>query len=635
MRNNTLNSAFPIVAAALGNKFGVKVRVGGQDAYTDGKSITLPAYNLEDPSYKNIAWGFLAHEAGHLRFSDFIEVRNSATSPIRKTIVNILEDIRIEKSMIEIYPGTKLTIEKMDEYLCRNSDYELVDKNSHPAAILTQFLFLRLSADVLGFKGLVPFADSVELVLEEVFLVGAVTRLAGLLSEVPDLDSTRSCVRHADRILRMIEEEQEKEEERKRKKQQSQPQENDDSSSQSQAASSNSDQNQSQAPSSQSSDDDGDDNEQDDDSNDDDSQQDDSSQVDDSQNDHDDDQDQSQAPSSQSSDDDGDDNEQDDDQQSGQGNTQSAGSSNDQSQDLDSEQLAQTLASVLSAGDDDVADDMIDLVRELLGSQPRNAYDGDVEMPLAMDPSRNQAIGNAVLSRVLNHSGKIRASLQGLVQSSQHDRPVAKRSGNRIVGKKLSRLVQGDSRVFERRYHRRAPNTAIHLLVDGSGSMNGVYDQQSKLRLIDIAIESSVALALALEGISGVNPAVTRFPYGDTSNVIPLLRHGQKIRPNAAVFLPNTDGCTPLHSALWYAAGSVLATREERKIIIVLTDGEPDDRSLTQAIINRCEATGIELVGIGICHNVSHLFDNSICISNVSELKTELFRISRDLLLTA
>ncbi|WAK04390.1 VWA domain-containing protein [Methylobacter sp. YRD-M1] len=619
MRNNTLNNAFPIVAAALGNKFGVKVRVGGQDAYTDGKSITLPAYNLEDSSYKDVAWGYLAHEAAHLRFTDFADFGNAATSPVRKHILNYLEDIRIEKQMQETYPGTRRTTEKVVEHLIKTGGFKVVgqDQQVHPVTVLSQFLLFRLRNDVLGQNALSPYADTAEALLEETFPVGAVTRLIGLLSEVPDLDSTRACVRLTDRILRMIEEEQEKEQERIRQQQQqqSQQQESDDSSSQSPAASSNSDQ--------------------DDDSSDNDSQQDDSSHVDDSQSDQDDDQDQSQTPSSQSRDDDGDDNDQDDDQQSGQGSTQSAGSSNDQSQDQDSEQLAQALASVLSAGEDDVPDDLFEAVQALLGSQPRNAYDADVEMPLAMDPSRNPAVGNAVLNKVLSHSGKIRASLQGLVQSSQHDRPVAKRSGNRIVGKKLSRLVQGDSRVFERRYHRRAPNTAIHLLVDGSGSMNGVYDQQSKSRLIDIAIESSVALALALEGISGVNPAVTRFPYGDTSNVIPLLRHGQKIRPNAAVFLPNTDGCTPLHSALWYAAGSVLATREERKIIIVLTDGEPDDRSLTQAIINRCEATGIELVGIGICHNVSHLFDNSICISNVSELKTELFRISRDLLLTA
>lgn len=49
-QNRTLNDAFPIVAAALGNKLGVKVKVGGSQASTDGKMITLPAYNLDDPS---------------------------------------------------------------------------------------------------------------------------------------------------------------------------------------------------------------------------------------------------------------------------------------------------------------------------------------------------------------------------------------------------------------------------------------------------------------------------------------------------------------------------------------------------------------------------------------------------------
>ena len=55
MKNKNLNNAFPIVAAALGNKFGVKVSVGGSDAYTTGKMINIPAYNLDDPSYKDVA----------------------------------------------------------------------------------------------------------------------------------------------------------------------------------------------------------------------------------------------------------------------------------------------------------------------------------------------------------------------------------------------------------------------------------------------------------------------------------------------------------------------------------------------------------------------------------------------------
>lgn len=618
-KNLTLNNAFPIVAAALGNKFGVNVKVGGTGAFTDGKTINLPAYNLEDSSYKDVAWGYLAHEAAHIRFTDFTDFSNAATSPIRKAIVNILEDIRIEKLIMGIYPGTKLSIEKMDEQICLTNNYELVEKTSHPASILSQFLFLRLSADVLGFSSLLPIADKVELILDETFPVGAVTRLAGLLSEVADLGSTRDCVRLADRILRMIEEEQEKEQEKAsqqqqtRQQQQPQDQDSDDSSPLSQP----------QSDSEQ-------DNDQTDDGSDD-SQPDSQPQSDGTQGDQD-VQDQSHVQGSQQGDDDTDNQ----DQQSGQGNTQSADSCSDQPQDVDSEQLAQILSSVLSAGENDVPDDLIEVVKELLGNQPRNAYDSDVHMPIAMEPTRNPAIGNALVNKVLNDSGKIRASLQGLVQSSRYNRPVNKRSGNRIDGRKLTRLMQGDSRVFEHRNHRQTPNTAVHLLVDGSYSMTAVYDPNNPThRRINLAMESAVALALALEGISGVNPAVTRFPFGDTNNVVPLLKHGQKVRPNAAVFSAVAHGDTPLDSALWYAASSVLATREERKVIMVLTDGEPDDKRSAKAVIHRCEATGIEVVGIGIAFDTSYLFDNSICINNVTELRTELFRISRDILLAA
>ena len=60
MKNNTLHNAFPIVAAAIGNRFGIKVKVGGDQAYTDGKLIQLPAYNGNDPDYQDYAWGLLA-----------------------------------------------------------------------------------------------------------------------------------------------------------------------------------------------------------------------------------------------------------------------------------------------------------------------------------------------------------------------------------------------------------------------------------------------------------------------------------------------------------------------------------------------------------------------------------------------
>ena len=632
MKNKTLNNAFPIVAAALGNKFGVKVSVGGSDAYTNGRSINIPAYNLDDPSYKDVAWGYLAHEAAHVRFTDFVTFSNAATSSIRKNIVNILEDIRIEKLMQETYPGTKRTTETVVQHLIQTGRTQVHGQHEqvHPATILSQFLLFRLRNDILGQTALSSYADTAEALLEDTFPVGAVTRLNGLLSEVPQLQVTRDCLRLTDRILRMIEEEQEKEQEKALQQQQSQQQDSDDSSSQSQPGQPDQDEDSTDTDSG-------------------DSPQDSPSQGDDSPSDQDADEpaqqpgdsepdydDQVQGSLSQPSDaDDQEPGDPDDDLQPGQGHANDSGSNDDNSQDQASEQLAQNLASVLSASDDDVPDDVFDIAKELLGNQPVNSYDENVHLPVAMDPVLNPAVGNALMNKVLDNSGKIRASLQGLVQSSRRDRPVHKRSGNRIDGRKLSRLSQGDSRIFERRSHKRAPNTAMDLLVDGSTSMADIYSLNPKQSLMDLAIESAMALALALEGISGVNPAVTRFPHSDDGNVVSLLRHGEKVRLNAPKFSPVTKGSTPLHEALWYAALSVMSTREERKVIMVLTDGQPDDLDAAIAIIKRIEATGIELFGIGICFDTSHLFSRSIRINDVSELRSELFRISHDLLLAA
>jgi hypothetical protein len=57
---------------------------------------------------------------------------------------------------------------------------------------------------------------------------------------------------------------------------------------------------------------------------------------------------------------------------------------------------------------------------------------------------------------------------------------------------------------------------------------------------------------------------------------------------------------------------------------MVLTDGAPDSVDATRSIIRRCEATGIELVGVGIGFDTSHLFDRSIVVNKVSDLRTEL-----------
>jgi hypothetical protein len=71
-----------------------------------------------------MATAYLAHEAAHIRYTDFGVFKSGCTSPIRKAIHNIIEDVRIEKRMADIYPGTRYTIEKTVAQLISEGGYE-------------------------------------------------------------------------------------------------------------------------------------------------------------------------------------------------------------------------------------------------------------------------------------------------------------------------------------------------------------------------------------------------------------------------------------------------------------------------------------------------------------------------------
>ena len=214
MKDRTLQRAFPIVAAAIGQRFGIKVRIGGDEAYTTGKVIQLPGYDGDDPDYKDFAWGLLAHESFHIRYSDFsLDFGNRA---IRKRLCNAIEDVRIEFEGAKEYPGTRLTIRTVVEKMVAKGEFKCQQKGDHPGDILLGYVLKSLRSRVLGQSALNPLLEETEKALEATFPKGAIIRLKGLLSEVPDeLTCEQDCLSLTDRILDMIEEEERKESEQK------------------------------------------------------------------------------------------------------------------------------------------------------------------------------------------------------------------------------------------------------------------------------------------------------------------------------------------------------------------------------------------------------------------------------------
>ena len=98
----------PLLASVLGNQYGVTVEIGGSEAYTDGKTIHLPALPLDfEPELIIMIRGFTDHESAHIRETDFETLRKANLTPFQHNLFNILEDWRIEERLSARYPGSE------------------------------------------------------------------------------------------------------------------------------------------------------------------------------------------------------------------------------------------------------------------------------------------------------------------------------------------------------------------------------------------------------------------------------------------------------------------------------------------------------------------------------------------------
>jgi hypothetical protein len=284
------------------------------------------------------------------------------------------------------------------------------------------------------------------------------------------------------------------------------------------------------------------------------------------------------------------------------------------------------LQEALSAAAGDLPGDAFEAVAQALAAQAHGGGHTTL-MPSLEDWAGNATAGLANLAEVRGESARLTARLQGLVEAHRMVRNRTVRRGRHLSASHLHRAAVNDDRIFLAQDQRTVPNTAIHLLVDLSGSMHGHQDR--------IALDAAMALAQALEPMRGVSCAVTAFPSlnGQDDQVTHILSHGEAVRGRAGAFIQGARGGTPMTGALWFAAADLLARREERRVILILTDGGPDDFATAREMVDKASAAGIEMIGVGIATRVDRLFPIAITIASVADLKKELFGIAERLLL--
>ena len=226
------------------------------------------------------------------------------------------------------------------------------------------------------------------------------------------------------------------------------------------------------------------------------------------------------------------------------------------------------------------------------------------------------------LAEIQHITAGLRSRFHGLFQATRLVRQAPSRKG-RLDPHRLHGVAIRNPKVFLT--HRRKPaiNTAVHILLDASGSMD---------KRIKLAGQCCHAVAQALNQ-TGISVGVTAFPGRQQASVVPILPHGDRVHGN---FVVDAGGMTPLAESLWWVLQRLVALPEERRIVLIVTDGTPDNFTSVIDTIARARAFGIEIHGLGIDAPVIRqlLPHSSRSIASLSELPAALFSMLETVLTT-
>ena len=581
----TIQRALPMVARTVGRRLDVSVGIGGHDAYTDGKHIQLPALPLEAPDDElaTLAFGFLEHEAAHVRYTDMESFRPE--SALHKMFTNIFEDVRIEKALGEEYPGFVEDLRGLTELLVRDGEMGgPQDPDAPLAAKMGEYALLRCRHEVLGPDALKEPAARAEKAFRDAVPPGLATRIGAALAQVAHLDSTEAASNLAKTVIRYVEEEAE--EQRQAAQQAAQ---------QAQAGAGNR---------------------------------------------------QGQQAGAAEAGDTGDGGTESD--NAGGGRGQDSGDTDrgdeadgegqdggDTGQDDGSEAaaMAEALKQALDGGDDGpkgLGEAAAEALKEAAQQQPHYGEGSGAGVGKAAGPIRVTSDGKAEIDKVSGATLALRTRLRGLLASAKRTGRRIARRGKRLDRRRLVRAMAGETKIFVNRTKGVAVNTAVQILVDRSGSMQG--------REMVLARESALACGLALAEIQGVNLATAAFPGGPNgeSAVVPITRFGESVRRTAGRYAAiEAAGGTPLLEALLWGVENLLVQTEPRRLCLVVTDGCPNDSAACAEAIRFCWAGGIEVMGIGIgsrTARMENLFPVWTQVDSVDELALAMFTMMREAL---
>jgi cobaltochelatase CobT len=547
------NRALAMLASIIGRRHGIEVvfDAGVQTAATDGKKIFLPLISdLGNDDHVALIEGLLDHEAMHVRFTDF-SVKLGTYGPIVATLTNLFEDVWGEREQAVVYPGCARNIRKSMQVMIEMGLYKGPDadiSNEAPASILVNWLINGLLARWYGLDELQVFTAQYRVHVDAVLGKDLADEIWTIACKVDGISSTKESQKLALSIVNLLKKKA-KEQSEQGQPQQGQPQQGQPQQGQPQQG-------------------------------------------------------QPQQGHSQQG-------------QSEQGQPQQGQSAQGQPSDAPSSPSA--LESILSATADQIAaGDMGTRICAALASEKKGGRASNIDpAELAVEMS-GSAGGQMIRLRprqkvdtVLDERSRLRQEaaftasrpiavrlgnrLEDVLQARTDSVVLHKRSGRKLSSRRTPGIALGKLDVFRNEEEGLELDTAVSLLVDASGSMSdnfegyrtGATDEGSR---IVSALAVSIAASLALDKHSIPFEVAC---FGEF--FVPQKSFDEPFRTLKTTYLAEYLGGTLTGCAVAKATTSLLSRPESRKVLVVITDGDPDNERTSAAMINECRMLGVEI----------------------------------------
>lgn len=594
MRVTALDKALPAIAGFIADRTGIKI-VRSHQAATDNKVIYLPHRRSElDLSEKDLveSVAFLYHEGGHMLYSNF---SLSATNSLQRAITGTLEDIRIENLIMSKFPGARRNLSRLIEIMVSEgaagrSGFPMMQGEESEPTIFQRYILYRLRYEVLRQQPMKAVAENAIAVARSKLPATMLTRLDALMFQVTDCTSEDEVFELSDLIIAMIKDEKKKEEERKQ--QQDEQKQN---QQQQQQVSKEPDGQQPGQSEPEDGDDDGD------------GSNDDTSTESESESSSEPGLNQSASGTEQES--------ESDDEAGDSINSSSSGGL------PEAENASEALGNILDMSENDVQEDLGELLQAALNAAAAHEPRNGVSVPMPNNLKADIPPIDVDLAKIRGSINAVRTRTLQWMESVSEEDVVHSHSGMQIDSSRIWSGRLGGS-VFVRKDEGIDLNAAVSIVVDRSGSMADIIGQ---------AAQAAVATMLAFD-VPGIKTQVTVFPWhdGHEEGVSVIKRWEESPRQLAGrVSNLSVSGCTPMAEAILFAASDISRRDESLKIVMVVTDGDPDDREAAVHVIERARESGITVVALGIGVDPSGVFSTKYAsmIKDVGELSSSMVRL--------